>query len=166
MIRFFDLLAIDRTLSLPQQLAAAAAKWPNEEVQPFTGDAFGNTNDYLGLMDYLQDVLFFKAVYSGASGGTVGISAEMHIGAPASTVPLPLVVAKMPDVAFFLQQTHGATVSESGMADKPGGVFIRPSEPSLSMPRCITGLNRAITVVARSSRDSSWIELSPRQSSG
>src|SRR5262245_31289125 len=62
MIRFFDLLAIDRTLSLPQQLAAAAAKWPNEEVQPFTGDAFGNTDDYLSLLEYLQDVLFFKAV--------------------------------------------------------------------------------------------------------
>lgn len=107
MIRFFDLLGIDRTLSLPQQLAAAAAKWPNEEVQPFTGDAFGNTNDFLGLMDYLQDVLFFKAVYSGASGGTVGISAEMHIGALTTTQPWPLVVAKMPDVAFFLQETHG-----------------------------------------------------------
>jgi hypothetical protein len=106
-IRFFDLLAIDRTLSPPEQLDAAAAKWPSEEVQPVTGDAFGNTDDYLGLVEYLQDVLFFTAVRSGASGGTVGIGAELHVGAPTSTQPWPLVVAKMPDVAFFLQETHG-----------------------------------------------------------
>jgi len=123
-IRFFDLLAIDRALSLPEQLAAAAAKWPSEEVQPFTGDAFGDTSAYLGLMQYLQDVLFFKAVRSGAANGAVGLTAELHVGAPATTLPMPLVIAKMPDVAFFLQETRGVPAQVSVTQNAEDGVDV------------------------------------------
>lgn len=107
MIKLFDLLGIDRSLTAEDQLAAAARMWPSEEIQPFTGDAFGDTDDYRELMDYLQGCLEFKAVRPGAGGGAVGLSAELHITAAALPIPQPLVLAKMPDVAYFLQPTLG-----------------------------------------------------------
>jgi hypothetical protein len=105
MITFFDLLGIDR--NAPDRRADAARKWPSEEIQPFTGDAFGDTDDYRELMDFLQQCLEFKAVRPGAAGGTVGLSAEMHVTHAAALVPHPLVLAKMPDIAYFLQPTEG-----------------------------------------------------------
>ena len=110
MITFFDLLGIDRSATAEAQLAAAAAKWPQEEVQPFTGDAFTEGDPaeaYREFMDYLRGCLEFKAVRSSASGGTVGLSAELHVSPAALPLPQPLVLAKMPDVAYLLRPTEG-----------------------------------------------------------
>lgn len=105
MITFYDLLGIDRNASDRRSLAAAM--WPNDEIRPFTGVLIGVPNDFLGLMDFLQGCLEFKAVHAGAGGGRVGLSAEMHITSDVVLSPLPLVLAKMPDVEYFLQETRG-----------------------------------------------------------
>src|SRR5688572_16140539 len=107
-ITFFDLLGIDRSATHENQRATAAAMWPADEVQPFTGDAFTLGDPHEAnreLMDLLQGCLEFKAVRPGAAGATVGLSAELHITGAALPAPQPLVLAKMPDVAYFLQPT-------------------------------------------------------------
>ena len=107
MISFFDLLGIARNLSEDDRRALAAQMWPSEEIQPFTGDAFGDTEDYRELMSFLNGCLEFKAVRPGGAGGMVGLSAELHVTSAATLAPQPLVLAKMPDVAYFLQPTLG-----------------------------------------------------------
>jgi hypothetical protein len=107
MITFFDLLGIDRAAL--DRAGIAAGLWPSEEIQPFTGDAFGDTEAYRGLMDYLQGCLELRAVQSGGAGGAVGVSAELHINDTALLGPVPLVLAKMPDVAYFLHPTRTPT---------------------------------------------------------
>ena len=109
-IAFFDLLGIDRSATAENQRATAAAMWPADEVQPFTGDAFTLGDPHEAnreLMDFLQGCLEFKAVRPGAAGATVGLSAELHITGAALPAPQPLVLAKMPDVAYLLQPTLG-----------------------------------------------------------
>jgi hypothetical protein len=111
MITFLDLFGIARSLAPQERRTAAAAKWPSEEIQPFTGDAFGDPDDYRQLMGYLDGCLEFKAVRPGAANRTVGLSAEVHITAAALLTPLPLVLSCMPDVAYYLQPTLGVPAS-------------------------------------------------------
>ena len=86
MIRFFDLLAIDRTRSLPQQLATAAAKWPSEEVQPIHRRCV-RQHRRLSRPDGLPAGLSrLQGRLLGRRRRTVGISAEMHISAPTATL--------------------------------------------------------------------------------
>jgi hypothetical protein len=123
MISFFDLLGIDRGGPQPRR-EIAAELWPSEEIQPFTGDAFGDTEDYRELMDFLEGCLEFRAIRSGAADGTVGLSAEVHVTSAATLAPQPLVLAKMPDVAFHLQPTQGLPAQLYVTQGSDGGVQV------------------------------------------
>ena len=83
----------------------AAACGRPMRCRPFTGDAFTLGDPHEAnreLMDFLQGCLEFKAVRPGAAGATVGLSAELHITGAALPAPQPLVLAKMPDIAYLL----------------------------------------------------------------
>ena len=72
MISFFDLLGIARNLSEDDQRSLAAQMWPSEEIQPFTGDAFGDTEDYRELMSFLNGCLEIQGGAAGQRGWNGG----------------------------------------------------------------------------------------------
>ena len=123
MITFFDLLGIDRTS--PRRGATSPRRCGrSEEIQPFTGDAFGDTHDYRELMDFLDGCLEFKALRPGVADGTVGITAELHVTKAATLAPQPLVLAKIPDFAFFLEPTLSVPAQVSVTQDGAGGLEV------------------------------------------
>src|SRR5438132_13120866 len=123
-VTLFDLLPIDHTAAPDAQLAAAMALWPRDRVQPLTGDVFTD-EQYHDLLRYLHEALDFQKLRPGAAGDRVGLYAELHVdnGATSFAQPLSIVLAAMPDFAFFLQDTRGLP-GQLFVTRGPGGVEV------------------------------------------
>jgi hypothetical protein len=107
-LRFFTVLGVDRETDA---VGAAATKWPGDLVRPFVG-ASTSTGPFRDLVEYLQSALSFRSARPGQGGldaagkAQLGLWAELFVTNP--PIRTPLVVATMPDVAFYLEDTAQA----------------------------------------------------------
>lgn len=106
-ISFLRVLGLDDTT--PADAAAAietaAERWPRDAIQPFIGEPVGDPDSYEQLIGYLQSALRFAALRPGASGGRVGLWAELHVVNPSPTTRVPLVATSMRAIGYYLEAT-------------------------------------------------------------
>lgn len=114
-VTFFDLLGVSDAAS-PR--AAAAARWPLDILKADTG-LEPDAGLIPQLMEQLDGALTFRAIRPGASGGQVGLTAEVLVDGPPPL--LPLVFVGLPDVELRLLPTAGgsARLFATFTADRP-----------------------------------------------
>lgn len=103
-VRFFDLLGVAGEIEPAQ---AAADRWPAARVKSVL-DPNADLNP-VGLMQYLQSVLEFRAVRPAASAARTGLTADVVVSHVIAGTPRPpLVLDQLPAIAFVLEDTGGA----------------------------------------------------------
>ncbi|MEO7276166.1 MAG: hypothetical protein ABI211_29625, partial [Vicinamibacterales bacterium] len=98
-LTFFDLIGVtDET--------GAAARWPRAAIGSATGLPLSDDpDDFLSLMQFLQESLTFTGVRSGGDGDQQGFWAELHVEPSLFPLDHPLVGANLPEFAFVLEAT-------------------------------------------------------------
>src|SRR6185503_8154642 len=102
-LTFFELLGVANALG-------AAARWPRKAIyaaigagEPFVDD--DDPQDFVDLMQFLQESLTFVGVRSGGDADQRGFWAELHVEPAPFPEDRPLVAAALPDYAFVLEAT-------------------------------------------------------------
>jgi hypothetical protein len=98
-VTLFDLLGVSA-----DNLDGVVARWPAHAVQGSTGQRkHPDLVEARAILEFLNAALTFRNIRPGADPQRVGLTAEMVVtGAP---MPMPLVLAALPDVEFHLQPT-------------------------------------------------------------
>lgn len=91
--------------------AAAAELWPVDVIQPAVGVITDDLDaGVLALMEYLQETLELTALRPGGSVDlaglpTTGVVAALSIRNPPAPLRLPLVLTRLPEIAFYLEDS-------------------------------------------------------------
>lgn len=100
-LTFFELLGVTDALG-------AATRWPRTAIAPAIGEPFDDDDDpedYVDLMQFLQESLTFVGMRSGGDAEQHGFWAELRVEPAPFPEERPLVAAALPDFAFVLEAT-------------------------------------------------------------
>ena len=99
-LTFFDLLGVADPL-------AAAMRWPRTAIGSATGLSMSGDDpqEFVALMQFLQESLAFTGVRSGGDAEHSGFWAELNVEPSLFALDRPLVAANLPEFAFVLEAT-------------------------------------------------------------